>query len=144
MGNPINYSLELPDRCLTLLERLWEPASAVRRDDQPELGPLTSTFLISMSMPIINLPVERIERRRGAEDQHYANDRPIQPNIVAEVERVLGNNPLKSAPFYREGVWSFVQCSQAPLPNIARGLPEDVAVALASQLLLAHRLSEEV
>jgi hypothetical protein len=133
MGNPINYSLELPERCLMLVEQLWGPASAIRKPDQPELGPLTSTFLVSMSMPIINFPIERIARPRGAPDLHYANDRPIHPNIVAEIERAFGMNPLKATPFYQEGAWAFAQCSKAPLPNIARWLPEEVAEELASK-----------
>jgi hypothetical protein len=45
--------------------------------DRPDLGSLTTTFLISMSMPIITLPIERIERHRDATGQGYADDRHI-------------------------------------------------------------------
>ena len=134
MGNPINYSVELPTRCLTLLEQLWEPVSTIMQPDRPELGPLTSTFLISMSMPIINLPIERIERRRGKEDLYYANDRPIAPHIVEEIERSLGSNPFRDTPFYKAGAWRFVRCTKLPLPNIARGLPQEIATELESDV----------
>ncbi len=38
----------------------------IRQKGRPDLGSLTTTFLISMSMPIINLPIERIERHKNA------------------------------------------------------------------------------
>lgn len=133
MGNPLHFSLELPQRCLQLLETLWPHALAIRQADRPDLGPLTSTFLISMSMPIINLPIERIERRSGGEGQHYANDRPINPRIVNAMVETLQRRDLRDAPFFVPGAWRFTRCERPPLPNIARGVPDDIAEELASE-----------
>jgi hypothetical protein len=82
MGIPLHYSLEVPQRCLQLIDNLWSIAKKTRQTNRPDLGPLTSTFLISMSMPIVNLPVERIERHRSAEKENYADDRHIDPALT--------------------------------------------------------------
>lgn len=77
MGNPLHFSTELPGRCLQLIEELWPYAERTRQQDRPDLGSLTTTFLISMSMPIINLPIERIERHKNPEVEGYADDSPL-------------------------------------------------------------------
>lgn len=133
MGNPLHYSLELPQRCLQLIDELWQHAESIRQKDQPELGALTTTFLISMSMPIVNLPVERIERHLAAIDQAYADDRHIDEGVSAEVLAVLGGQELGKAPFFTPGAWSFVSCSNDALFNIANGLPDDIASQLGSE-----------
>ena len=126
MGNPRNYSLELPERCLLLLDRLWPHASSTFAADRPDLGPLTSTFLISMSMPIINLPIERIERRQGGEAYHYASDRSVDPEAADAILQTLRRGRLGDAPFFIHGAWRFVSWRESPL-NIADGLPEATA-----------------
>lgn len=130
MGNPLHYGIELPQRCLTLIEDLWANASQVRGGDRPDLGPLTTTFLVSMSMPIINLPVERIERQIGLGDfEGYVDDRHISDQAVAAFQDVIQRGRLRTAPFYRHGAWRFVQHQGDPI-NLARGLPEEIAAAL--------------
>lgn len=60
MGIPSNYSIDLPNRCLALLEGLWDHVSG---DDKLGLlhgGPLTTTFLLSLAIPIVVMPTERI------------------------------------------------------------------------------------
>lgn len=131
MGNPTNYSLELPARCLKLLEGLWSYAAEIYLDDRVELGPLTSTFLISMSMPMINLPIERIERPVGEEHRYYVTDRPITPAAVATIQQTLSRQ-LSKAPFFVAGEWRFARCEKPPFPNIARGVPEPIAMELDS------------
>lgn len=133
MGNPSNYSLELPQRCLSLLDKLWPYARTIFPADRPDLGPLTSTFLISMSMPIINLPIERIERRSGGEAHHYASDRPINAAVTDAIIETLQKRPFGSAPFFVDGAWRFATCATPPFPNIARGLPENIARELSGE-----------
>ena len=130
MGNPENYGLELPERCLLLLDRLWPHAQSTFQAGERHLGPLTSTFLISMSIPIINLPIERIERRPGDEDKHYVSDRQINPEASTAIDETLRGNSLGDAPFFMNDAWRFVSCSTPPVTNIARGLPEPIAKEL--------------
>jgi len=133
MGNPRNYSLELPERCLLLLDELWSRAQVTRSVDRPDLGPLTSTFLISMSMPIINLPIERIERRGGNEASHYASDRPVDPAAANAIVETLQRRSFGDAPFFVDGAWRFVSCRKPPFPNIAYGLPDPIAEELSAE-----------
>ncbi|SRR5258706_6050960 len=131
MGNPLHYSLELPQRCLYLIEELWPRAAQIFQKDQPELGPLTSTFLISMSMPIINLPIERIERHGKVKEEKYADDRNKSKPLTAAIRKTFGEQ-LNKAPFYYPNAWSFVKVTEAPFFNIANSLPEHLSNQLAS------------
>lgn len=130
MGNPQHYGIELPKRCLTLIDELWGTASQIRGGDRPDLGPLTTTFLVSMSMPIINLPVERIERQIGLGDfEGYVDDRYLSAEAVDAFRDVIMRGSLGDTPFYQHGAWRFSEYRGEPL-NLARGLPEDLASAL--------------
>lgn len=133
MGNPLHFSLELPQRCLQLIDDLWPHAQLILQKDRPELGSLTTTFLISMSMPIINLPVERIERHRAATGQAYADDRHIDGEAATSITAVLGGQELGKAPFFGVGSWSYVYCPKDALFNISNGLPELFAERLGSE-----------
>jgi hypothetical protein len=101
--------------------------------ERPDLGPLTSTFLISMSIPIINLPIERIERREGGENRHYADDRQINPRAATAIVETLRRRRLREAPFFVDGVWRFACYKEPPFPNIAHGVPEHVAAELGTE-----------
>ena len=129
MGNPQHYSIELPGRCLQLIEGLWPSASKLFGGERPDLGPLTSTFLISMSMPILNVPLERIERQID-KGEGYADDRHLNQEAVEAFTGVIRKGSFGAAPFYRHGAWRFHRLKQRPFPNIAKGLPDDVAEAL--------------
>ena len=127
MGNPQHYGIELPQRCLALINGLWDEAARTYGGNRPDLGPLTSTFLLSMSMPILNLPVERIERQIGqGNGQGYADDRHISRRAVEAFQRTIQSGTLGEAPFYQPGAWRFFQY-RGGARNIARGLPEDIA-----------------
>jgi hypothetical protein len=128
MGNPLHYSLELPQRCLQLIDELWPFAEKTQQPGRPDLGPLTTTFLISMSMPIINLPIERMERCRHG--QSYANDRPIDPAVAKAVDNMLGGQKLLKTHFYFPGAWSFAKAS--PHINISQPIPDNLADELSS------------
>jgi len=134
MGNPQHYGIELPGRCLQLIDGLWEHASQIFGTDRPDLGPLTSTFLISMSMPIVNLPIERIERQIDRpNDDIYADDRPFSGEAVSAFEAVVRRGTLQNAPFFVPGAWSYVQLRDQPFGNIAEGLCENVAESLGDE-----------
>lgn len=136
MGNPLHYSLEIPRRCLQLIDELWPYAERTQQANRPDLGPLTTTFLISMSMPIVNLPVERIERHRCAKKEGYADDRHIDAALTTAVDTILGAQQLAMAPFYSHGAWSFARYAHDALFNVARSLPDDLAEELSNDLAI--------
>jgi hypothetical protein len=130
MGNPLHFSIELPQRCLQLIEELWSHVEKSRQVDHPELGSLTTTFLISMSMPILNLPIERIQRHQDVAHEGYADDRHVDPALAKAVSKALGAQTLKRAPFYAPDAWSFAEFKNSPPFNVARSLPDDLAAEL--------------
>lgn len=130
MGNPQHYGIELPQRCLTLLDQLWDAAAQVRGGNRPDLGPLTTTFLVSMSIPMINMPLERIERQIGmGASEGYVDDRHLSERAANAFREVIQRGRLKDAPFYRHSSWRFYQHLGRPI-NLARGIPENVCAAL--------------
>lgn len=135
MGNPQHFSLELPQRCLRLIDQLWPAANRVFPEHRKDLGPLTATFLLSMSMPIINLPIERMERHKSATGEGYADDRHLNGEVVKELNKRLGGHPARQAPFFDAAAWRY---HRAPPPmNISRGLPQPVAEALLEEQAVA-------
>jgi hypothetical protein len=83
-----------------------------------------------MSIPIINLPIERIERHNNAQNDGYADDRCIDPQAAAAVLDTLGGQRLSKAPFYLPSEWSFATYAKSPLFNIAKAVPDDLASEL--------------
>jgi hypothetical protein len=82
-----------------------------------------------MSMPIINLPIERIERCKHG--QSYADDRALDHAVAKAVDYTLGGQKLSEAPFYFPGAWSFAWAS--PDINISQPIPDSLANELSSK-----------
>ena len=127
-----NFSLELPERCLQLLETLWPYAQNIRQVERLDLGPLTSTFLISMAIPIINLPIERLERREGGENRHHVDDRQINPRSVTAIVESFATTALEK-PLSLWTAYGASHARESPFPNIANGVPERVAAELGTE-----------
>lgn len=146
MGNPKHFSLELPGRCLALLDGLWPHATQIYGGERPDLGSLTSTFLIAMSIAMINAPIERIEKQfNKREGDIIIDDRQLNPSAARAFKTVIGRGRLTAAPFYEDGAWRAYRITERPFPNLANGLPEDVADHLASDEALdaARRMQAE-
>ncbi|VDC27467.1 hypothetical protein [Pseudogemmobacter humi] len=131
MGSPDHYGVELPSRCLKLLDAIWANAEQVFPDHEEELGPLTATFLLSMAIPIVNLPIERIERRNGARFDGYIDDRNLDPKLSERMHVCLGNQKIQNAPFFLAGAWSYFRAQLAEPINISDGFPDEIAIELA-------------
>jgi hypothetical protein len=133
LGNPSHYSLELPVRCLQLIEGLWPHAERLHEPGRAEAGPLTTTFLLAMAMPMIVLPVERLERQlqRGI-DEGYADDRYVGPAVLAKsVAKELGGGSISKSLFFQPDTWSYCHWDD-PTVNVARGLPHRLTLKLAA------------
>lgn len=131
MGIPRQYSLDLPSRCMTLIEKLLPAAAEVRVHGEEELGPIATTFLLALSTPMIVLPIERVERHVNAAQEGYADESAFSPHFTAAVCETLGNQKLSKADLYTPA-WKFLSVPYEPGLNFARYFPPDVAAALAS------------
>jgi len=129
MGNPLHTSLEIPERCLQLIDELWDKVTETAERRRPNLGSLTTTFLLAMSMPVVNLPIERLLNQD--EKGRYANDRTIDDAVTKAIDSVLGGRELQNAPFYVPNAWSFLTCK--PSFNIADPMPLPIAAALGNE-----------
>lgn len=98
MGRPAHYSLDIVARSRSLLEHLLPIVAKGLPDDKQFDGPLTTTFLLSMAIPIISLPVERIFKP-GKPDQKndfVADDTALHAGLTQEVQRVFDDKtPFK-------------------------------------------------
>jgi hypothetical protein len=113
MTVPAHFSLELPRRCMTLINELLPAAGKAFVDPaNREMGGLTSTFLLSMAGPIVTLPIERIERQlQRKEREGYADDRKLNPTLSSVLQDLLGGGRFGRAPFFVPNQWSFAELS---------------------------------
>lgn len=135
MGIPQHFSLELPQRCQQLISELYEnvPTS---KDSRPAPFKLKATFLLAISMPMINLPLERIEKYLDGKPNPPAghmNDAIRNRHAAKAIKSVVDNTiKLQKAPFFVAGAWRYCELPKGTrFPDLAgRGLPQDIATTL--------------
>jgi hypothetical protein len=86
-----------------------------------------------MSIPIVGLPIERVDKHRTAAEYNYADDREIDPRFAAKILDVLGGQVFRKAPFFTPNAWSYACCPIENRFNVARGIPEKIATELATK-----------
>ena len=85
MGNPTHFSLEVPKRAHQLLRDLYEQLS----DSDGTKLPLKVTFLLSVSMPIVILLIERILKYKRRPAEVHMNDAVLNPRLANAVDRAI-------------------------------------------------------
>lgn len=133
MGIPANYSHELPERCLHLIDALLPSVESISFPGQENIGPLTTTFLLAMATPIVLLPIERVERHRESETEGYVDDRAHAPQWAEAVNEALGGRPVRKSPFFEIGKWRLARLPHQAGQNLARYFPAALSEALSSQ-----------
>lgn len=130
MGIPYSYSSELPARCLKLIDVLWTEVNKVSNGDG--LGPLTSTFLLSMAMPMIVLPIERIALKPGNKSS-YIDDSEFDLELSKKFRDAYKLGRLADAPFIEKDVWRFAKWEKVEDPlNLAKDFPQELGEHLES------------
>jgi hypothetical protein len=132
MGIPSHYSTQLPERCWYLVETLLPAVEKIEMPGEDALGPLKTTFLLSMAMPLVLIPIERIERHRDAEKTGYMDERFRDASVTAAIDLALGGSPIRKAPFFIPGSWYFASIQYEPEMNLAFNFPDALADALAT------------
>lgn len=128
MSRPQHFSRDLQTRCLHLIKELG-PVVAKGERAGPFGGPLTTTFLLAMAMPMLLLPFERIVQPASQKRSH-GDDRDLDVSLTKRMLGGLGG-PFKNMPFFAAGAWSMVDTQEAF--NTAGELPAGPAVALSEQ-----------
>ncbi|RVL98275.1 hypothetical protein [Sinorhizobium meliloti] len=131
MGNPQNFSVDVPRRCHLLLEQLW-PLVSNKRGGR-EL-PLNASFLLAISTPMVNLPIERIWKPQNGRTVGHLNDAVLDASLAKAVKASIGQSPVAKAPFYQAGAWRYhYSPKEAALPELSQqGQPQSVQQALAA------------
>lgn len=114
-----------------LLEQLWPTIS--NKADGREL-PLTASFLLAISTPMVNLPIERIWKPQNGRAVGHLNDGVLDASLAKAVKASIGENAVAAAPFYKAGAWRYHYLEKGTeLPDLSRqGLPAAVQQALAT------------
>jgi hypothetical protein len=136
MGNPTHFSLEVPKRAHQLLRDLYERLS----DSEEAKLPLKATFLLSISMPIIVLPLERILKYKRNPAEVHMNDVVLNPKLADAVDRAIDlQGQVHQADFFG-GSWQYASLAKGSgFPNLAiHGLPEAIATELDSPDAVEH------
>jgi hypothetical protein len=133
MGNPQNFSVDVPKRCYTLLENLW-PFVSEKSDER--LLPLNASFLLAISTPMVNLPIERIWKPQAGRAVGHLNDSVLNESLAKAIKARIGSAKIEKAPFYTSGEWRHHYSPIGTIPpNLSQlGLPIDVHGALQKQL----------
>ena len=131
MGNPQNFSIDVPRRCQILLEQLW-PSVSNKADGRPL--PLNASFLLAISTPMVNLPIERIWKPQKGLAVGHLNDAVLDASLAKAVKADIGQSPVVKAPFYKAGAWRYHYLQkEAALPDLSKqGLPLGVQQALVA------------
>ena len=135
--SPEHYSTQLPTRCLELLDDWWLEVSRKRKPEHG--GPLTTTFLLSMSLPIVLLPLERIFF--AASDAH-TNERDVRPEWARSFREDFKSN-FEDAAFFIPNIWSYTlsieqfNLSQIP-PELLQKLDGEAPRKAAAELPISQ------
>ncbi|UVK43619.1 hypothetical protein BPNPMPFG_005428 [Mesorhizobium sp. AR07] len=130
MANPKHFSVEIPTRCLDLIDLLFPVVEKDKGTAQKHDGPLSTTFLLAMAIPMIVLPVERLLKDFGPDAPDYANDSGIAPEVTGALGKVVARAKLRDTDIFETDVWAFVQGNR--VFNLANPFPKELAAALSS------------
>jgi hypothetical protein len=128
-----------------LIDEFWPAISKKRRDNSL---PLNASFLLAISIPMINLPIERIWKPQMNRAVGHLNDAVLDAPLAQAIRKSIGPGAVARADFYRPDAWRYHYLPKnAHLPDLSRtGLPIPVEVALSSPTAIraAMALSTEL
>ena len=104
MGNPLHFSLEVPKRAHKLLRDLYD--HLLGKSDGTRL-PMKATFLLSVSMPIVILPIERILKYKRNPAEVHMNDAVLDPKLADAINRAIDLQAAVHHADFFIGPWQF-------------------------------------
>lgn len=128
MGQPNNYSTELPLRCLDLLNSLLGVVENDRKTAERHGGALTTTLTLALATPMLMLPIERIQKHLN-QAEGYADDRELSPELTKRIDVAVKGKKLADYPKFAEFDWYYL-ANVAPF-NLATGLSSNLTAQLS-------------
>ncbi|MEM5495436.1 hypothetical protein [Hoeflea sp. AS16] len=130
MGIPQHYSLDIPARCLALLD-LCEPVVKSAGGRGRFGGPLNTTLLLALATPMISLPIERIYKNIDFGDREgMVDDRRVNPQLAERLDAEIKRKTLRQNRYFSDLHWSFAK--DVEIFNAAHPLSTDLADQLSS------------
>ncbi|WP_426125841.1 hypothetical protein [Pararhizobium sp. PWRC1-1] len=125
MGIPLQYSLDIPTRCLALLDACEKQIAVNEAHARRYGGPLDTTLLIALASQMILLPIERIVKHLGDQVVGYTDDRQLSPKVSKALREKIRGRSLRDNARLAEFSWSFIP--KAEVFPTSKGIPDDVA-----------------
>lgn len=95
MGLPNNYSVDLPIRCLDLLDLALPVVQNDETTATSHRGPLTTTLTLALATPMLGIPIEGIQKYLGHEGEGYADDRKLSEHLARRLQQAVNEKRLK-------------------------------------------------
>ena len=129
MGGANHFSKALPMRCQTLLDELYQEQLPKAPDSDYRLR---ATFLLSVAMPMVIFPMERIYKFSDGTQSGHLNDAPLDQTLADNLKAELSKSAEESQ-FFDRGKWAFHRhdmtvCGKL---SLATGLPLEIASKLS-------------
>ena len=115
-----------------LIEELWPEVS---KKPEGDTLPLNASFLLAISTPMVNLPIERIWKPQMNRAVGHLNDAVLNARLAAAIRKGIGSDAVAKAKFYCPGAWRYHYLPKnAGLPDLSQyGLPQSVEAALRAE-----------
>lgn len=124
MGIPKHFSYEVSQRALELICKFYDGALDSERKDIPE-----ATFLLSVSIPIVILPIERIQKYIKKTDESHMNDVDLDRDLANAIKGAFNaSEKFCDQEFFKEDEWQYDSLKKGKgFPNLAiNGLTDEI------------------
>lgn len=129
MTIPKHFSHEVSQRALEPICKFYDRLPECERKGFPE-----ATFLLSVSMPIVILPIERIQKHTGSTIGHM-DDTAHNKDLANAIKKTVNmSEKVHNKKFFAD-MWQYASLKkEGGFPNLAvKGLPEKIVEELNSQ-----------
>ncbi|OWV91028.1 hypothetical protein [Rhizobium sp. R693] len=140
MGIPLQYSLDIPRRCLDLLDVCEQQIARNEVHARRYGGPLDTTLLLALASQMILLPIERITKHLGGDVLGYTDDRQLLPKVGESLREKIRKRSLRDNAQLAGFDWSFIANSEV-FPT-SQGVPHRIAEVLVEER--AHQAAQHM
>ena len=130
MTIPKHFSLEVSQRALKLIREFYDRTSDIKSKSLPK-----ATLLLSMSMPIVILPLERIKKYGNDPSKGHMNDTTLNKDLANAIEETVNFNEKVHKKEFFADLWQYASFKKGKgFSNLAvEGLPKKIVEELNSQ-----------
>lgn len=102
MAIPRHFNLEVSQRALEVIFKFYDRLPGFERKDFPG-----ATFLLSLSMPIVILPIERIQKYIGNLTDSHMNDIIHDEKLAKAIKKTVNLSKKIHKEKFFTGLWQY-------------------------------------